>query len=401
MTAPRSRYAGYRSYEYLEAGVDFPEFALAPELGRVPLYSEIHLNKAQAHRAARLLRDNITISLHDHLSIYPADISQAPQLIRTGRDRTGYEGLARSGLTALFDNFLDGIGCITSRSGWKWSDVIADVGMRYCDFAHQDFVLRAEGVDDVRKAHATGRVALIPGLEAATMIENELDRIDILYGFGIRQLGITYNEANALGSGLKEETDGGLTSFGRRAVRRMNQLGMAIDLSHAGDSTSLDVISASSVPVLITHAGARSVWNTRRMKPDTVLRACAAAGGLIGIEAAPHTTISQAHPRHCLDSVMDHFTYLVDTVGIEHVAFGPDTIFGDHAALHQVMADQLSLSAAQGLSHERVEFVDGMENPGECFSNIVAWLVVKGYSDDEIAAVTGGNVLKVLQRIWV
>jgi membrane dipeptidase len=401
LTPHQSRYAGYHSYQYLEAGVDFQEFVLATEIGRVAPYAGVDLSEVQIARAASLLDGNITISLHDHLSVYPANITQAPQLIRTGRDRTGYEGLARSGLTALFDNFLDGIGCITSQCGWKWGDVLADVGMRYCDFAHQDFVVRAERLDDVRQAHATGRVAVIPGLEAATMIENELDRIDILYGFGIRQMGITYNEANALGSGLKENSDGGLTSFGHRAVKRMNQLGMAIDLSHAGDTTSLDVIATSSKPVLITHAGARSVWNTRRMKPDIVLKACAARGGLIGVEAAPHTTISEAHPRHCLDSIMDHFTYLVETVGIEHVAFGPDTIFGDHAGLHLVMADRLSLAAAQGQAHEKVEFVDGVENPGECFRNIVAWLIAHGYSDEEIIAVTGANVMRVLEQIWV
>ena len=71
------------------------------------------------------------------------------------------------------------------------------------------------------------------GLEAATPIENEIDRLDVLYGLGIRQIGIAYSDANTLGSGLSEPTDGGLTAFGHRAVTRMNQLGLAIDLSHS------------------------------------------------------------------------------------------------------------------------------------------------------------------------
>jgi membrane dipeptidase len=144
------------------------------------------------------------------------------------------------------------------------------------------------------------------------MIENEVDRLDVLYGFGVRQIGIAYSEANTVGSGLKERGDGSLTYFGERAVRRMNQLGLAIDISHSGDRTSTDVIQASTKPVFITHCGSREVWPTARMEPDAVIKACA-----------------------------------------------------------------------------------------ECFYNIIGWLVSHGYSDDEIRAVTGGNILRVLEEVWV
>ena len=102
--------------------------------------------------------------------------------------------------------------------------------MRYADWAHQDFAVRAETVADIHAAFANGQVALIGALEAATPIENELDRIDVLYGLGIRMLGVVYSESNALGSGCRETRDGGLTGFGRRAVERMNRLGMLIDV---------------------------------------------------------------------------------------------------------------------------------------------------------------------------
>ena len=101
-------------------------------------------------------------------------------------------------------------------------------------------------------------------------------------------------------------------------------------MSHSGDRTCLDTFEVSDKPVFITHAGARAVWPTPRMKPDDVLRACAAGGGVIGIEAAPHTTLSAAHPEHSIESVMDHFEYCAELLGIEHVAFGPDTFYGDH-----------------------------------------------------------------------
>lgn len=390
----------YRSYEYLEAGRDYRAFDLAPEVGRVPAY-DLRLDREQRARADRLLRESLVVSLHDHPCVYPLRIEESREYNRLGRQVTGFEGLARSGMTAVIDNLMDGACCITAPMGWKWDDVVHDIGMRLCDLAHQDDVVVARGVDDIVRAHENGRLALILGLEAATPIENELDRIDILYGLGVRQMGIAYSEANALGSGLKEKGDGGLTAFGERAVRRMNALGMAIDVSHSGDRTSLDVIEASSKPVLITHAGSRTVWNSPRMKPDEVIVACAKRGGVIGLEAAPHTTLSEAHPAHSIESVMDHFTHCVDLVGIDHVAFGPDTLFGDHVGLHRAFASQLSVGELRGRQDfEEVDYVEGLENPGECFHNITGWLVKHGWSDEDIAKVVGGNALRVLGEIW-
>jgi len=103
------------------------------------------------------------------------------------------------------------------------------------------------------------------------MIEHDLDRIDLLFGFGVRALGITYSESNALGNGLKEKSDGGLTAFGRKAVERMNKVGMLIDCSHCGDQTTLDTIECSEKPILLSHIGARALWDSNRLAPDEVL----------------------------------------------------------------------------------------------------------------------------------
>ncbi|MBF8191411.1 membrane dipeptidase [Nonomuraea sp. K274] len=400
MQPPSPRYQGYRSFGYLEPHTDFKVFELAPELGRVEPY-DLALSSEQAERVTRILTEHMAISLHEHPKILTADVTQLRDYNRTGRNAIGFEGLARSGMTALFDNFMNGTNCVTSEHGWKWDDVIFDLGLRFADLAKQDFVVLARTVAEIEQAKATGRLALVAGLEAATMIENELDRLDILYGFGVRQIGIAYSQANQLGSGLAERSDAGLTHFGRRAVERMNRLGMAIDVSHSGDRTCLEVIEHSRVPVFITHAGARAVWPTNRMKPDEVIRACAERGGVIGLEAAPHTTLSEAHREHSLESVMDHFTYCVDLVGIDHVAFGPDTNFGDHVGLHDSFTGHLSIAGAHGhVEHPRVPYVAGMENPAENFTNIVGWLVKHGYGDDEIAKVIGGNVLRVLREVW-
>jgi membrane dipeptidase len=273
--------------------------------------------------------------------------------------------------------------------------------MRLSDIAHQEMVIRAETRADILKAKANQQIAFIPSLEAATPIENELDRLDVLYGLGIRSSGVAYSEANTLGCGLREQRDGGLTEFGRAAVQRMNKLGIAIDVSHSGDQTSLDTIEVSTKPIFITHAGARALWPTRRMKPDEVIKRCAEKGGVIGIEAAPHTTLTKEQPHHNLDGFMQHFEYCVELVGMDHVAFGPDTLFGDHVALHHAFARQLSIQAAHGQQNfEEVKFVDGIENPAEAFPNIVRWLVKHNYSDGDVQKVLGGNIMRVLEEVW-
>jgi membrane dipeptidase len=396
----KKTYDGYRSFQYLEPGIDYRSFELAKEVGRVQPYV-YPVSEAQEHEAQRLLAEHVIVSVHDHTSVFPKDIQQIFEYIRQGREWTGYEGLSVSGIDILFENFMDGTALITSSAGWKWTDVIHDMGIRFSDFAHQDMVYVARTIDDLHRAKLEGKIAFVATLESATPIENEIDRVDVLYGLGIRSMGITYSEANGLGSGLKERNDGGLTQFGRQVVRRMNQLGMTIDTAHCGDKTALDTIECSEKPTLISHVGARALWNTNRMKPDSVLKACAEKDGVIGIESAPHTTLTHKHPQHSIESYMEHFEYVANLVGIDHVAFGPDTLFGDHVGLHHAFASQLSIASAHsGVSFEEVEYVQGLENPSEVMPNVVRWLVAHGYNDQEIAKVMGLNVLRVLKDSW-
>jgi membrane dipeptidase len=98
---------------------------------------------------------------------------------------------------------------------------------------------------------------------------------------------------------------------------------------------------------------------------------------------------------------MDHFRYCADLVGIDHVAFGPDTLYGDHVALHRIFAHLLSIGAARGPSFDPVAYVDGLENPTENFANICGWLVRHDFDDTDIRAVLGGNIYRALQSVWV
>jgi membrane dipeptidase len=393
---PKKRWDGYTSYDYLVPGEDYRRFEVQPQIGRVEP-SWVPLSSEDEVRADRLWRGSICVSLHEHGGILPLDWAENDAYLRQARESYGYEGIAASGIDAVFENFFDGTGTITSPNGWKWDDVIYDIGMHFADMAHQTTMFLGTTVADIERAHETGRIAMIASIEGAAPIENELDRLDILYGLGVRMIGVTYSESNQLGGGIRDPADGGLTTFGRKAVTRMNRLGMAVDLSHTGDVTAMQTCARSTAPVFLSHSGARALFPEMKLKTDELLRAVADTGGVIGIEASPGTT-TLPDVRQSIETVMAHMEYCIDVMGIDHVAFGPDTLFGDHVELGRVYADNLN----SGDEPETVEIdhVAGWENPSE-FPNAIRWLVAHGYTDEQIEKLVGGNVIRALRDVWV
>jgi membrane dipeptidase len=239
-----------------------------------------------------------------------------------------------------------------------------------------------------------GPVAILLGLEDLDAVGTDLDVLPRLFDAGICCAGLTYNHGNPLGGGLESDPDDGLTQLGRDAVSLMNDLGITVDVAHVGDRTALDACRVSRAPVVVSHAGARTVWDTPRMKPDAVLDAVAGTGGVVAVSAAPNSTLSVAHPRHSLDSAMDHVTYLAERLGAEHVALGPDAFFGDHVGLYEATGHRTAWTAPP---HEEVRYVAGLENPGEAARNATAWLLDHGWPEADIARVIGGNVMEVLR----
>jgi membrane dipeptidase len=394
---------GYKPYSYLEAGVDYVAFALDKELERVAP-DWIELSEGEEQRLAGLLDGNLVVSVHDHPCINPASPDKILEYSRAGRWCTGYRGLAASGLDVVFDGMMGGLTMVTSKAGWAYEDVIIDLGMRFADLAHQDLVYKAETIDDLLAAKPRQRIALVACVESTTPIETDLDRLDVLYGLGVRVMGLTYNEANCCGAGRRDK-DAGLTAFGRRAVKRMNQLGLAIDLSHTGDRTSLDAIEVSKVPLLITHGGARALIADELaaqgiMKSDEVLKACATRGGLVGITMNPYATATKSRPRQSIESIMEHVEYCVDLLGIDAVALGPDTCFGDHVAAYRAFGFQVPRTRDGKPALEEIDYVRGAESPETAVRNAARWMVKHGWSDDDIVKVIGGNAIRVLRQIW-
>jgi membrane dipeptidase len=404
------KYSGYKAYQYLAPGIDYKDFKLREAIKKEWTYL-VPLSKSEEERVETIFEKNIVIDLHEHPTLMPENSHERIEHWSEGREFMAYEALSYSGLDAVFDNLMNGSATITSKHGWKWTDIIHDLGQRLCDIAQQDFVIHCKKVDDIVTAYNTGRLAWVAVLESTSCIENEVDRIGILYGLGIRAMGLCYSESNMLGSGLQEIRDGGLTDFGYDAIIRMNKVKMLIDVSHVSDQTALDAIEASKKPIMISHAGARALLPIRRLFPDEVFQALAEKNGVIGIEAAPGYTATKDNPIPSIDTYMEHLEYCVNLMGIDHVGCGPDTLYGDHVGLYRLGEERQNTA---GLGHyirpgfvgdgSNVEtlpdYVKGMENPTECLQNITRWLVKHGYSDQEIAKIIGGNILRLLKQVW-
>ncbi len=371
---------------------------MAKQIGRVDS-RWIELSDSEENRFEKIMEGMCKVSLHDHTIVFPEDPSNYIEFAGSGEWLIGLEGLSRAGLDAVFEGLMDGIYLARSRDPWSWENIVYQLGLISWLVDKLECVFIGRSADDIIRAHDEDRLAIYIHLEGAPHMGEELELVRHLYGFGVRCMGIVYSVGNEYGSGLADEKDYGLTPLGAELVDEMNSIGIAIDLAHANDLTCLEVMEVSSKPVFITHAGARGVWPSRRMKPDKVLERLADNGGVIGIEASPHTTLSKEHPYHSIESVMDHFKYIEDLIGLDHLAFGPDTLFGDHVALHRVFRDYLSIGASRSGSPNYIEvpYVDGLENPGD-FPNIIRWLIRNGYSDNEIEKIVFRNIHRVLKH---
>ncbi|MFP3950807.1 MAG: dipeptidase [Candidatus Bathyarchaeia archaeon] len=405
----KKRYDGYKAFQYLEPGFDYKQYNLTEGPGRVEPYY-VPLSESQEDRFRSFLEGNIIVDLHEHPVLFPRDMSEAIDLQRHGREFTAYEALSKSHLDCVFDNLMDGTAYIHSFNGWKWMDVIHDIGIRLSDLAHQDMIIPCTGVDDIKTAFKEGRIALVFCLESATPIENELDRIEILYGLGVRSMGICYSESNMLGGGMHETyQDSGLTDFGYDAVKRMNKIGMLIDIGHTNDRTALETIKASDKPIYDSHSGPGAIAQGHT-KGDEVLESLAESDGLLGVGGAGRGLRTEKHPVGSIESYMECLEYCIDLMGIEHVGCGPDTLYGDHQGLYKYwFSHQMGHYERPGATEEEPYqiptgvddpgYVKGLENPNE-FINIARWMIKHGYSDQEIAKVMGGNALRLLETVW-
>ena len=263
---------------------------------------------------------------------------------------------------------------------------------------HNNWFERVETPTRLDTVKLSGKIGILLGVQNSDHFR-KLEDVDYFYGLGQRVSQLTYNERNLIGNGCYERHDDGLSDFGLAVVERMNKIGMAVDVSHCGDRTTLDAFDASKKPALITHSNCRSLNpNHPRCKTDEAIRAMAAKGGVMGITEA-RDFVSAKEPT-TVESMLDHYDYVVKLVGIEHVGIGSDVgLVGYDASPPEEMKQLRNAGKSSQGIREKMD-LDGFNIPKRPF-DIAEGLIRRNYSDANIEAILGGNFRRVLKEIWI
>ena len=304
-----------------------------------------------------------------------------------------YERAVAGGLTVAAHTMGD------SRPDFR--EALIDVNLHHRLIAQNpDKFLLVTRSDDFHKAKEEGKIGLVLGFQNATPLGNDwLNYLPAFHALGVRVIQLTYNETNLLGSGCQEPVDIGLTGYGRQVVRAMNQLGMLVDLSHVGDRTCMETIEVSQDPVVLSHANPRALNSNSRNKPDEIIKAIAAKGGVIGCVAWAVLASTKEGVYPTVFDYVDHIDYLVNLVGIDHVMVGSD------------INENLRSLPVKSTFETIYSFMLGVygNTPGpattgfasvEEFPNLTRALVKRGYSDSDILKIWSGNAIRVAKQVW-
>lgn len=277
----------------------------------------------------------------------------------------------------------------------------------------RDFVLRAVTPEDIQAAHDQGRHCLyftgngVPLPGACNSAEEELGFIKLFFQLGIRMMHLTYNRRNLIGDGCAEPANGGLSDFGRMVVGEMNRVGVIVDCAHTGWQTSLEAARLSQAPMVASHSACAALNVHHRGKPDEVIRALCDTGGYIGLCCVPAFLGRSGD----LKALLDHVDHVVKTFGADHVAIGTDVAYTP-----TTMAAEQAKVPARRRQRPRWESFWPADDPlhDPCWQTArqhqsMAWtnwplftvgLVQRGYRDEEIQKIIGGNVMRVARAVF-
>lgn len=251
-------------------------------------------------------------------------------------------------------------------------------------------------VADLDQAKAQHKTAVIMGLQNADQFRDPKD-VKKFYQLGLRCAQLTYNSQNFIGSGSTDRIDGGVSDFGGDIIKAMNEIGMLIDVSHSGDRTTLDAIELSPKPIAITHSNCRALNNHPRLKTDEAIRKLAAKGGVMGI-AGVRNFVRDQEPT-TVEHMVDHIDHVVKLVGIEHVGIGSDSDLNGYDDMPAEQLKQLRASYKASYAFRDKLDTDGFDHPRKIF-DLTDALIRRGYSDENITAILGGNFRRLLGETW-
>jgi membrane dipeptidase len=262
---------------------------------------------------------------------------------------------------------------------------------------HDQYLMRVDSPADLERIKNSDKIGVLLGVQNSEHFQN-VDDVSFFHGLGQRVSQLTYNTRNLIGNGATERRDEGLSDFGVSIVERMNKVGMAVDVSHCGDRTTLDAFEVSKKPVFITHSNCRSlVPGHPRLKTDEAIKKMAASEGVMGITGV--RMFVKADEPTSIEHVLDHFDHVIKLVGVEHVGVGSDMDLDGYDDMPAEENKRLRAGYKGSYAFRDKIDIEGLDHPQRMF-DLTEGLIRRKYSDRDIELILGGNFKRVLAQIW-
>ncbi len=357
-------------------------------VGRFRLFA--HPAAEYSERAIRLVRESLVIDMLGLLTLnFPlmARWTRNPETF-TPADFERYRG---SGINVF--HIASGTGGVTAHENTMrfvsgWNSFLAGQDQHF---------MRIDSPGDLERVKTSGKIGVLIGVQNSEHFRTPAD-VDLFHGLGQRVSQLTYNTRNMIGDGSTERTNAGLSDFGVSIVERMNTVGMAVDVSHSGDQTTLDACAVSKKPVLFTHSNSRALNPGHpRCKTDEAIRAMAKTGGIIGITNV-RMFVRQTEPT-TIEHFLDHYDHVAKLVGPEHLGIGSDIDLDGYDDMPPEENKRLRAGYKGSYGFRDKIDIEGVDHPKRVF-DLTEGLIRRKYSDADIRGVLGGNFRRVLSEIW-
>src|ERR1700677_4316276 len=305
-------------------------------------------------------------------------------------------------LAAIRQSGITGVSCTVSERNLEGTiSNLASLEVLVGKFPETFAMVRKHS--DIAVAKRDNKVGILPGFQYTVFLEEDPERITMFRNLGVRIMQITYNTRGAFGDGCLEPGNAGLSNAGIAAVKKMNDVGVAVDLSHSGYRTTSEAIAASAKPVLISHSGCAAVYAHPRNKPDEILKLLADRGGYFGVYLMPYLVASPTVPTR--EHVLDHVVHAINQCGADHVGIGSDSSIQktvltaeQKASFDQDIARRKKLGiGAPG--EDRYPYVPDLNGPDH-MDVIGVELAKRGQPAAVIEKVMGANFQRVMGDIW-
>jgi membrane dipeptidase len=253
--------------------------------------------------------------------------------------------------------------------------------------SHSDEYVLALTVDDIQQAKESGRLAIAFDLEGSDPLLENLNMVSFYYDLGVRQMLLAYNKDNRASGGCMEGNIG-LTDFGRDVIEEMNRVGMVVDVSHMGYQATMEAFETSTKPVIFSHANPNGLREHARNISDEQILACAKTGGVTGINGIGDFLGSMES-----ELIVENIEYVMNLAGPEHVGLGLDYVIDKQEHIDYVEGHP------DVFPPDKFHDYLAMAEP-EQFPEFTELLYQKGYSEQVISGILGGNFLRVAKEVW-